>query len=166
MFLLLDGLSDLDSLFFSAVCGFVNIFVGAEAGVLELVGAPTAFSDGNTVDAAALLEPTVAVADVAVADDVTGVFLAGTNPAIVPLDGVSSRVMGTEETSGISERGRLLALGSVGKSETPDIGGPSFLDLGFFFFFFALFSRLSIGGGSSSSLRRVRAAVILCAENV
>ena len=137
------------------------------AGVL--VGAPTALSEAVIFEEVALLAPVVAAEvaapdDVTFADDVIEVFLAGTKPDMAPPDVVLSRVMGTEETSGISERGRLLELGREGKSDTPEIFGPRFLDLGFFFFFLPVFSLLSIGGGSCSSLRRVRAAVILCAE--
>ena len=137
------------------------------AGVL--VGAPTALSEAVIFEGVALLAPVAAAEvaapdDVTFADDVIEVFLAGTKPDMAPPDVVLSRVMGTEETSGISERGRLLELGREGKSDTPEIFGPRFLDLGFFFFFLLVFSLLSIGGGSCSSLRRVRAAVILCAE--
>ena len=173
---MLAGLVDLAPLF-SVLCGLVRIFFGAveAAAAGFLAGAPTAFSEAVIFEEVALLAP-VAAAEVAAPDDVTfaddvtftddviEVFLAGTKPDMAPPEVVLSRVMGTEETSGISERGRLLELGREGKSDTPEIFGPRVLDLGFFFFFLLVFSLLSIGGGSCSSLRRVRAAVILCAE--
>ena len=157
---------------------------------MALVGAPTAFSAGVIVDEATV--DGTAVADVMLADDVTlvcgvtfvdgvtfvvvtafaedvtfgdDVLLAGTNPAVTPADESCCPATACL-MPGNSERG--LFLGSVGKSDTPEMTviGTLFFDLDLLFFFFFGMSLLSIGGGSASSLRKVRAAVSLCAESI